>query len=163
MKKYKFRGKRADNGKWVYGDLLYIAGGCMIYFGSSTDTVEPDIENTSPVAVELFNEEVAVVDPATVGQFTSMADCDKTDIYEGDILIEPSVATIPLEVRYNETQCAFCLIEHTHTEGPLLGTCPLGDMLRHYPTMKVVGNIHDNPEILSKWVQGSLNSPIDKP
>ena len=70
MRKYKFRGKRADNGKWVYGDLLYIAGGCMIYFGSSTDTVEPDIENSSPVAVELFNEEVAVVDPATVSLFT---------------------------------------------------------------------------------------------
>lgn len=88
------------------------------------------------------------IDPDTVGQFTGLYDKNGKEIYEGDILIEPSVATVPLEVRYNEKQCAFCLIEHTHTEGPLLGTCPLGDMLRHYPFMKVVGNIHDNPELL---------------
>ena len=87
----------------------------------------------------------------TCGQYTGLQDSNSKEIYEGDILIEPSVATIPLEVRYNEKQCAFCLIEHTHTEGPLLGTCPLGDMLRQYPSMKVVGNIHDNPDILTKW------------
>lgn len=35
------------------------------------------------------------------------------------------------------------VVEHTHTYGALLGTCPLGEMLRHYPDMSVIGNIHD--------------------
>ena len=30
----KFRGKRKDNGEWVYGDLRHIAGGTLIYHGS---------------------------------------------------------------------------------------------------------------------------------
>lgn len=52
----KFRGKRSDNGEWVVGDLLHIAGGCLIYFGSDTDTTEPDIEKSNPIAVEFFKE-----------------------------------------------------------------------------------------------------------
>lgn len=147
MRKYKFRGKRLDNGEWVYGSLAETHG--KLFIGIPT---APD----NPVYMMDWHE----VNPATLGQIAGQL--DKTGIYEGDILIEPSVATIPLEVRYNEKQCAFCLIEHTHTEGPLLGTCPLGDMLRHYPFMKVAGNIHDNPEILSKWVQGNRNKPKDK-
>lgn len=59
----KFRGKRSDNGEWVVGDLLHIAGGCLIYFGSDTDTTEPDIEKSNPIAVEFFKDEIAVVDP----------------------------------------------------------------------------------------------------
>lgn len=85
MRKYKFRGKRVDNGEWVYGDLLHIAGGCVIYFGSSVDTVEPDIENSSPVAVELFNEEVAVVEPDSIGLYTGVNDVTGQEIYDGDI------------------------------------------------------------------------------
>lgn len=144
MRKYKFRGKRHNNGEWIYGDLIENQGRYFIYHATSETTIEDnDDSKITIIAVD--------VESGTVGQFTGKTDCDKTDIYEGDILIEPSVATIPLEVRYNEEQCAFCLIEHTHTEGPLLGTCPLGDMLRQYPSMKVVGNIHDNPEIQTKW------------
>ena len=132
MKTIKFRGKHIGDGEWVYGSLLQEQ-----ISGCTTESIIVD---------RGFGREYKQAQVGTVGQFTGKTDCDKKEIYEGDILIEPSVATIPLEVRYNEKQCAFCLIEHTHTEGPLLGTCPLGDMLRQYPSMKVVGNIHDNPD-----------------
>lgn len=144
MRKYKFRGKRHNNGEWIYGDLIENQGRYFIYHATSETTIE-DHDDCKITII------VVEVESATVGQSTGFLDLNGQEIYEGDILIEPSVATIPLEVRYNEKQCAFCLIEHTHTEGPLLGTCPLGDMLRQYPSMKVVGNIHDNPEILTKW------------
>lgn len=144
MRKYKFRGKRVDNGEWLYGDLIENQGRYFIYHATSETTIEDNDDCEITIIV-------VEVESATVSQSTGFLDLNGQEIYEGDILIEPSVATVPLEVRYNEKQCAFCLIEHTHTEGPLLGTCPLGDMLRHYPFMKVVGNIHDNPEILTKW------------
>lgn len=60
-----------------------------------------------------------------------------------------SSPNIPLKVRYNTMQGAFCLVEHTHTEGALLGTCPLGEMLRHYPDMRIIGNRFDNPSLIS--------------
>lgn len=144
MRKYKFRGKRHNNGEWIYGDLIENQGRYFIYHATSETTIE-DYDDCKITII------VVEVESATVGQSTGFLDHNGQEIYEGDILIEPSVATIPLEVKYNERQCAFCLIEHTHTEGPLMGTCPLGDMLRHYPSMKVVGNIHYTPEILTKW------------
>lgn len=94
----KFRGKRADNGEWVYGDLLQIAGGCCIYFGSKTETLTPDIPEDSNVFVELMDSECAVVIPDTVGQFVVKTpetldklklrsrDLKYLEIYEDDIV-----------------------------------------------------------------------------
>lgn len=85
-RKIKFRGKRIGNGEWVVGDLLHIAGGCLIYFGSDTDTTEPDIEKSNPIAVEFFKDEIAVVAPDTIGQFTGITDEHGNEVFEGDIL-----------------------------------------------------------------------------
>lgn len=123
MRTIKFRGYNRHDRKWFYGNLAQFDNGeCAI-------------------------NDIAV-DPATVGQFTELFDRTGKNIFEGDILQCPSVPNIPLEVRYNTLQGAFCLVEHTHTEGALLGTCPLGEMLRHYPDMSVIGSIHDNPALL---------------
>lgn len=53
----KFRGKSVDNNEWVYGDLIHIGNGCIIYQGSQSDY---QITNKTGVAIELFDDEVSL-------------------------------------------------------------------------------------------------------
>lgn len=69
MREIKFRGKRKDNGEWVFGDLLH--------FGKNTEILR-DI----PFGA---NESIKVI-PESVGQFIGQQDKKSTDIYDGDIL-----------------------------------------------------------------------------
>lgn len=131
----KFRGKNIHTGEWLYGD--YHREGETHYITKP----QQYLREYAPIEF--------IVDGKTVGQFTELFDRTGKNIFEGDILQCPSVLDILLEVRYNTLQGAFCLVEHTHSEGAFLGTCPLGKMLRHYPDMSVIGNRYDNPDILN--------------
>lgn len=140
MREIKFRGKRLDNGEWVYGDLLHIDGSCLIYFGSKDQTAELEIDSNYAIAVEIFRDEIAVVDPATVGQYTGLKDKNGREIYEGDIIggsngsINGWEWPFKSEIKWNDEKCGF----NTPNWGYMDST--------HY--YNVLGNIHDNPELL---------------
>lgn len=77
QREIKFRGRRIDNGEWVYGSLLQ----------SEIDVNQLAVET---FICERFANEAQLnkipVDPKTVGQLTGLLDKNNTPIFEGDIL-----------------------------------------------------------------------------
>lgn len=132
MRIIKFRGKRLDNGEWVVGDLEYNPRKNL----ARIHTYDND--------GDYLNQHI--VDSDTVGQFSGLKDHFGKEIYEGDMLICPDVPAISLEVYYNPKRGSFCLAEHTLTAGVHHGTTQIGEMIMLYPDMRIIDNIHDNPE-----------------
>lgn len=146
----KTRGKRFDNGEWIVGDLLHIAGGCLIYFGSDTDTTEPDIEKSNPIAVEFFKDEIAVVDPDSVGQFTGLLDRDGKEIYEGDIITVKG--RFPRVVLWDKMTWALMPTEYYHDKVFWVMNLqhPGVDWWEEFADeFEVLGNRFDNPSLLN--------------
>lgn len=125
MREIKFRGKRIDTGKWVYGSLTQWENGQTVIWVSN------------PMDSNVLMK--YAVDPDTVGQYTGLKDGDKNEIYEGDLLLSVGMVW---EVVYDENLASFVLCTEYGR-----GSTPLGEMIRSFD-FKISGNIHDNPELL---------------
>lgn len=138
----KFRGKTVNDNKWVYGDLLHIDGGYIIYHGSQKDC---DITTGKHVAVELLHDEVSVVFPETVGQFTGLFDKNGKEIYEGDILlVKDETDKEDLGECYEVGLKKGCFGYISKYGGELLSFCD------YEIEEEVVGTIYDNPELIKE-------------
>ena len=99
------------------------------------------------------------VDPATVGQYTGLTDKNGNKIFEGDLLDGDKYPYINdtgehnyfAEVVWFDNCPAFGLCIHKHplsaVRGISEGNC---DIIEDFDSSKweVIGNIHDNPELL---------------
>lgn len=128
MREILFRGKRLDNGEWVEGHYVTRKSEPKSYIVVSTIGANKNTEINNMIATAFE------VNPETVGQFTGLTDKNGNKIFEGDIL-KAGNGHIGY-VAFSEG--GFVLVCRYHSN--------LTDL--HGAIQEVIGNIHDNPELL---------------
>ena len=127
MREIKFKGKRIDTGKWVYGSLLQWKDGDATICANES-------ENNNVLIKHDVNSD-------TVGQYTGLKDKNGTDVREGDLLLTPERAIMAAEWQDAKiiTKC-------------VRPACPdyVNSLSFAYPVSEVIGNRWDNPELLEE-------------
>lgn len=128
MRTIKFRAKNLD-GEWVYGFYVEEDRQTLNGFEKKYLIVNDDGHH--------------YVKPETVGQFTGLYDKNGKEIYEGDIIIEKL-----RRARIDGEKLVICFDDFEWQGKNANGVTTSLSLLVEYHTIEVIGNIHDNPELL---------------
>lgn len=131
MREILFRGKRKDNGEWVYGFLTKMWGVLHI--------IDKDNEN---IAYEII--------PDTLGQFTGLTDKNDKKMFEGDIVevtYDDGTAYITAVCAYGNTLCVD--VEGEDYDFTAIDFA-IDDWNDNCCEFEIIGNICDNPELLGE-------------
>lgn len=125
MREILFRGKRVDNGEWVYGDLNH----CVTVGKTHICKVE---ENLSITVYEVI--------PKTVGQYIGWEDVNGQKVFEGDIVEQDGDEEFYFIVSWFDEDAQYVLdgedemIAFDHVSWDI----------------NVIGNLFDNPD-MADW------------
>lgn len=129
-----WRGKRIDNGEWTYGDLL------VIPVKGRVNTLYEIIERVAITGCQC-------VGPSTLGECTGLRDKNGTPIFEGDIIKTKEYGKDVGHSNINDYDIFVVKYEPA--------TFRLENNNRRfildddkYSKYEIIGNIHDNPELL---------------
>lgn len=153
MRQIKFRGKRLDNGKWIIGYYLEmeLCDGCGRYSYIKADGYEP-----------------IKIDPNTIGQYTELKDKNGKEIWEGDIFKEDSsgivrsVFRVPGGLAFEDNPVSFGY-DHRAPVYPYSSIAEMQNVSWLSQCCEIIGNIHDNPELLKGEGDSSINQPSGGP
>lgn len=131
MRTIKFRGYGIVEKKWFYGNLVEGNAGRYIT-DAYYEEGQGDMIRYDPIQTK------------TIGQFTGLLDKNGKEIYEGDIV--KTKGNWGGVVTWN-SRGYFYINDGYYTEEPDL--LPLGSLNCYVRRdIEIVGNIHDNPELL---------------
>lgn len=140
MREILFRGKRTYDGTWVYG--------AFSEYDITQNAYGEIIVCRNPCVIDYDSDELAwnEVDPETVGQYTGLTDKNGKKIFEGDV-VKDDWGKI-YKVFYVLHSCAFMVNCSNPPNEYEKGNYRIGEAW--CGTIKVIGNIHDNPELLEE-------------
>ena len=125
MREILFRGKRLDNDEWIEG---------FYYINSALRPIMAVIPD------EIGRGRWYEVNPDTVGQYTGLTDKNGKKIFEGDIWDCGGCIGV---IEWAEEVCSF---EAHYTMNGIEYANAVSDY--RAAKVEVIGNIHDNPELL---------------
>lgn len=127
MREILFRGKRVDNGEWIYGVPITdkATGDAYIITSTAGAYLRSEINNMCATGFRAI--------PETVGQYTGLKDNNGTRVFEGDIVTCDYFCGV-----VNFYEGTWCVTEEDNYH----------DYLYDVIDLKIIGNIHDNPELL---------------
>lgn len=123
MREILFRGKRVDNGEWVYG--FYVP----VNYAKPLIVTGADIDDYSEIEFDDYYH----VNDTTVGQYTGLTDKNGKKIFDGDILITHGETLV---VKHNDWTGHINAVDKNDVTYPFLRD------------MVVIGNIYDNADLL---------------
>ena len=162
MREILFRGKRLDNGEWVEG--WYQPETTIRNWDGRQETVGVTIA----YKVEEGFLEDTLVDPSTVGQYTGLIDKNGVNIFEGDIVdlfgMKGKVVQecgafgigfmktidydlLESKIPFNNS-ANFCFNDNFISLWEVFWNYEQDDNPLY--EVEIIGNVHDNPELLEK-------------
>ena len=140
MREILFRGKRIDNGEWIFGNLLDTGRGSS-----------PKDYFILPESGAEFDEYIQV-DPATVGQYTGLKGKNGKRIFEGDIIKISEVLRVLdfiTDVYFDNSGFRY---RHADGSGSILPrhTKKVEGYEDVTSDVEIIGNVVDNPELLEE-------------
>lgn len=145
MREIEFRGKRIEDDKWIYGYYWYVE-----------EHYANPIENKIHFIKSKNNGIDYGIDIETLGQYTGLKDKNGTKIFEGDVFEEERDEIRGVVVFENGAfkikwyGIKTVLKEYGYDDGGW-GEIETESFDMYYvDKMEVIGNIHDNPELLEK-------------
>lgn len=126
-----FRGKRVDNGEWVYGN----------YHNHSSEKSISFYKVFVGTPMTMY-----AVTPDTVGQYTGLKDKNGTRTFEGDIIkqVIPHNLVRPLTFTVNWCEECAMFVLPCITNGAFESDFTV----MRSDEIEIIGNIYDNPELL---------------
>lgn len=142
MREILFRGKRKDTGEWIEGQYYK-----RTYYYGDSSVKHYIIESTEHLSYDQALEYYEVI-PETVGQFTGLLDKNGVKIFEGDIVGE-YLGIVDLRRRYKAEFIPDRGGWYPFASGDGCGCCESETITPNnhgiVGSVKVIGNIHDNP------------------
>ena len=147
MREILFRGKCTDTGKWYEGQYIHLHKTTYCFKADYDNDKDNDIhqivfERMSDWGLPNHHLRADVL-PETVGQFTGLTDKNGKKIFEGDII------KIGNKTRY--VFFGVCCYRHTN-----YGEYAVDLTVKDGNNCEIIGNIHDNPELLKGGADNDL-------